>query len=156
MSCYVDVPYLGHAVRATGGIYNHAGALGIPGILIERGGRSLWTEQEAEATVHDVENILRFLGIMRDGRLAKRYTPTEIPEIQYAQAAVGGCWYPAKKPGDLVQPGETLGEVRTVFGELMQRITAEAAGVILYQTCSLAVETGESLVACGKLPTSGS
>ena len=38
-----------------------------------------------------------------------------------------------------------------LFGKVLCRVTAKASGVILYQTASLGIEKGTSLVAYGKL-----
>ena len=79
--------------------------------------------------------------------------PYRIPTRWYRTAGiwVSGCWYPRKKPGDQIQKGELLGEIRNIFSEPLCRIHAETDGVVLYQTASLGIEAGAPMIAYGEL-----
>ena len=108
MARHIGVKYVVRSTTATGGAYNYASSLGIPSILIERGGHSYWTWEEVE----------------QDKRV-------------YEYAPYTGCWYPSKKPGEYFFKGEELGELRDYYGNLLYTSIATENGVVLYQTASL-------------------
>ncbi len=136
--------------EARNGFYSHAGQCGVPAIILERGGCGLLLEDEVLADIADVKNILRGLGFLTDAP-ARLYSHKMVQNGRYLDAPASGCWYPRKKPGDQIQKGELLGEIRSIYGEPLCSIHAEAAGVVLYQTASLSIETGTSMIAYGEL-----
>lgn len=107
-------------------------------------------EDEVLADIADVKNILRGLGFLKDAP-AISYSHTMVQNGRYLDAPASGCWYPRKKPGDQIQKGELLGEIRNIFSEPLCRIHAETDGVVLYQTVSLGIETGAPMIAYGEL-----
>lgn len=146
LAMHVGVPY---AVRsqAKNGFYSHAGTCGIPAILIERGCCGLWSEDESSRDIEDVKNILRFLGVLRDGIPSARKNPRIFDRGEYLNAPVSGCWYPAKAVGERIKAGESLGRICDIFGELLHEEFAKHDGVILYQTASLGIEKDRPMVA---------
>ena len=132
------------------GFYSHAGQCGVPAIILERGGCGLLLEDEVLADIADVKNILRGLEFLKDAP-AISYSHTMVQNGRYLDAPASGCWYPRKKPGDQIQKGELLGEIRNIFSEPLCRIHAETDGVVLYQTASLGIEAGAPMIAYGEL-----
>ena len=109
--------------EAKNGFYSHAGQCGVPAIILERGGCGLLHAPEEKFPHAMVQN----------GR--------------YLDAPASGCWYPKKQPGDWIRTGELLGEIRSIYGETLFRISAEADGVLLYQTASLGIKAGTPMIA---------
>ena len=136
--------------EARNGFYSHAGQCGVPAIILERGGCGLLLEDEVLADIADVKNILRGLEFLKDAP-AISYSHTMVQNGRYLDAPASGCWYPRKKPGDQIQKGELLGEIRNIFSEPLCRIHAETDGVVLYQTVSLGIEAGAPMIAYGEL-----
>ena len=58
MARHIGVKYVVRSTTATGGAYNYASSLGIPSILIERGGHSYWTWEEVEQDKRDVRHLV--------------------------------------------------------------------------------------------------
>ncbi len=145
----VDVPYMVGSLQTSPGLYNYAGSLGIPSILIERGFGGKWTVEEKDQYIEDVKNVLRTLGILKGEAI--RYTPAEVTEVLYYNTKHGGCWYPTKRAGESVAVGEKLGEVRDCFGTVLETYRSERAGVILYQTASLSIQPDSPMVAYGNV-----
>ena len=145
----VDVKYVVRSRCRTGGAYNLASVHGIPSVLIERGQLSLFSREEIEADKEDVRNILRCLGVL-DGE-ARRYPKTQLWEYT-DDAPCSGCWYPEKQPGDSFLKGETLGEIRDYFGNVLFCEIAPQDGVLLYQTASLNIVENGPMVSYG-VPT---
>ena len=153
MAELVDVPYVVPSQTTTGGAYNHAGSMGVPGILIERGGLGLWSREEVDADKKDVRNILRALGVLDSAREPQLLHPVELGTVFYENSRFNGCWYPRRKAGDRVLEGEVLGEVRDYFGNLLQVCKAKSDGVLLYQTRSLSILKDGPMIAYGALST---
>lgn len=128
------------------GFYSHAGQCGVPAIILERGGCGLLQEEEVQQDLADVKNILRGLGFLQD--LPTKIFPHRLAQNgHYLNAPASGCWYPKKQPGDRLKTGELLGEIRSIYGETLFRISAEADGVLLYQTASLGIKAGTPMIA---------
>lgn len=143
---YAGVEY---AVRsqAKNGFYSHAGTCGVPAVLIERGGCGLWTDAEVSADIADVKNILRHLGVLCDGVDPIKMSPRVFDRGIYIDAPVSGCWYPAKRVGDRVNAGDSLGRICDIFGYPLHDERAEFDGIVLYQTASLGIEKNCPMVA---------
>lgn len=150
LGCFAD-----HAchvqVTATRGLFSYAPVLGVPAVLLERGGRGLWSGEEVRAMAADVRNILRFAGVLCDGVAPVRYAPEIIRRAFYIPAPLDGCWYPTRQPGARITRGDVLGELRDIFGTPLYTLYAEATGVLLYQTVSLPVKAGATIVAYGEI-----
>ena len=150
MAELTTVPYLVES-SAENGFYSWAGQRGVPAILLERGGCGLVEPAAIEGHKRDALRLLRGLGFLEDGEPVFPASHQVITTAFYENAPESGCWYPAKAAGDFIREGEALGEIRNLFGRVLCRVTAKVSGVILYQTASLGIEKGTSLVAYGKL-----
>ena len=151
MAQQVDVPYMVMSLTATGGSYNYAASIGVPSIMIERGGMGGWTMEEVQSTKRDVRNILKFLGVCEGQRDYRHYYPLDVKNVQYQAANVKGLWYPRKKAGDLIIEGEVLGVVKDYEGRVLEVSRAVSSGVILYQTGSLQVVKKGPMIAYGEI-----
>ncbi len=148
------VGYLVESSCVTGGAYNYASSLGIPSILLERGGRGIWSRPQVEQDKEDVRQILAYLGVLQMPGLTGEAAgdPLVFREAVYENAPENGCWYAFFRPGDRVPKGAVLGEIRDYFGQTIHVCRAKADGVILYQTASLTVLKDGPMVAYGILP----
>lgn len=151
MAEQVDVPYMVRSMVSSGGAYNYAASRGIASILLERGGMGAWTSEEVNSDKRDVRNILSSLGMYQIRRDVRNYVPMEVTDVRYQAASESGLWYPAAKPGDMVAEGALLGIIRDYNGKLRETCRAEYTGVVLYQTGSLQVIEGGSVVAYGRI-----
>ena len=142
----LTVPY---RVRSTArnGLYSWAVQRGVPAVLIERGGRGLWSEPEVDACCEDVRCLLRHLEILPGGNPPR--AQTEIAETDYVEAAAEGLWHPAAELNQRVGKGELLGRLESLSGRRLQEVRARFDGIVLYYTVALGVRAGESLVAYG-------
>lgn len=136
--------------KATTGFYNFAAILGIPSLLVERGGQGIWTQEEVTVYKKDVLNIMSHLGML-DTNSKVNKTQIDISTVDYLEAAHAGFWYPKFQSGQSVNAGDILGEIRDVWGNALSEYKAEYQGIILYQTVSLGICKGDSLIAYGKV-----
>lgn len=140
--------YLTVSSNGTGGAYNHAGSIGIPAILLERGCNSTWCQDLVKEDVHDVLNMMRGLGIL-EGEAHRHHVPIPVTPMTYKDAPVSGCWYPTKNTGETFRKGECLGTIRDYFGKELHRCEAEYDGIMLYETISLCIQKDTPMVAYG-------
>ena len=151
MAEQVDVRYMVPSKVTTGGAYNHAGSMGVPGILIERGGLGIWSREEVEADRKDVRNVLRLLGVLDSAEEKRARHPEQLGRVVYMESEHTGCWYPRRNAGDRVRKGEVIGEVRDFFGNILQVCQADFNAVILYLAKSLSVTAGGPVGAYGEI-----
>lgn len=148
MARCVDVKYIVESQCTTGGAYNYASAMGIPSILIERGGMGAWSREDVDLDKMDVKRILR---LIYQGEKPKEPEKVVFREAVYENAPIAGCWYPFKKAGEKFQKDAVLGEIRNFFGQVLYVCRAKESGMILYQTGSLNVLENGPMVAYGVL-----
>ena len=110
-----------------------------------------WTLEESHSTRRDVRNILCHLGVYLGQKDYRNYYPLEVKDVSYQAANQAGLWYPSKMPGDMIQQGEILGMVKDYNGNILEICRAEYEGVILFQTGSLQVTEGGSVIAYGRI-----
>ncbi len=143
-------PYIVRS-SAVNGFYSYAGQMGVPAIILERGGMGVFNRSEADEDIFDALNIMRGLGFLNDEIEPKYAEKHLIKTAFYEDAPCSGCWYPVKRAGDKIEKDEVIGEIRSIYGDLLKEIRAKVSGVILYQTASLGIEEGSSMTAYGKL-----
>ncbi len=151
MAKVADVPFYIQSTAKTGA-YNYAGILGIPSVLLERGGLGLWTEEETKASKKDIRNILRYVGILTTKRFTgdlQRQIPRRLPHVHYIDSDKAGCWFPTKKPGDVAGAGEVVGVLKDFLGNVIDKVVMEEDCIILYQTASYSVPENTPLIAYG-------
>ncbi len=138
------------AVSAGGEGYtiNAAGRLGVPSIIAEVSGNGLWDESGVGEMTTGIERALHHLGMTRIAPPAPP-APVRITTMWVPSAGVDGLWYPACDLGDVVSEGAAIGEIRDMFGAVLERVVARNAGEVLYQLSSLAVNRGEALLGIG-------
>ena len=103
------------------------------------------------STCRDVRNILCHLGIYDGKKDYRTYYPLDVTDVCYQIAWHTGLWYPFKNPGDMIQKGDILGEVRDYNGKVMEVCRAESDGVVLYCTGSLQVLQDGPVIAYGRI-----
>jgi len=142
------IHYLLESDSVRGGTYGAAAADGIPCILTEAGDVGQLDRAAVEIHSRGLQNVLRELGIL-PGAPSPIGPTVLLRQNHWITSEHSGCWYPAVRAGQQVEPGQPLGELRDYFGEPLARITAPAEGVVLFRVTSLAVDAGDPLLAIG-------
>ncbi|MDE1991516.1 MAG: succinylglutamate desuccinylase/aspartoacylase family protein [Rhizobiaceae bacterium] len=122
--------------------------LGIPSILPEVSGNGLWGDATVTQMTDGVRGVMHHLGMIANAPKAAS-AETKVVTMWVPTAPVTGLWYPRKDLTETVAAGELLGEIKTVFGEVLASIHSEKAGFILYRLTSLSVNQGEALLGVG-------
>lgn len=151
IAAIIDTEYMVKSSARTGA-YNFAAINGTPSILIERGGRGLWSKEEVIKYKKDIKTILNYLNVIADSNYEnKKKNKVEITNAVYVDSEVDGCWYPNVLPGDTVNEGMIIGEIKDFFGNTVKTYNAEINGVVLYMTMSLSISKNEPLIAYGEV-----
>lgn len=147
-----DIPYL-IASQATSGHFSYAAtALGIPGLLLERGSCGACREEWIEAYLYDLYLLLNHLDMYA---LPERYRDREICTKQlyersaYLSADRQGLWYPVVEENMAVRKGQILGSIQDFFGNTVAEYYAQGDGRVFYYAAGLPVKPGDDLVAYG-------
>ena len=143
----LGVPYVVGSFSTTG-TFGSAATQGVPGFLGEIGQCGVWTEEQVEAYMRGVMNILKHLDVVA-GTVEDLGQVTYLPRMVGTNAAHTGCWYPSVQPGDQVQEGQKIGEIRDYFGNTLGEYFATLSGTVLYVISSLAINEGDPIVAIG-------
>ena len=134
---------------ATTGAYNSCAIRGIPSLLVERGGRGLWSKEEVESYKEDIKNVMRFLEILPGGVKNTNVESTLITKAVYLDATETGCWYPAVELEEKVKAGQMIGEIKDFFGNTLAQYYAEFDSIILFVTVSLAIRKDDPIITYG-------
>ena len=139
------------AIASEGRSHTIAGAadLGVPSLLPEVSGNGLWGEDTVNMMMAGIERVMKHIGMIDR---AVEPPPQAVPEFVsfwVPTAAATGLWYSAVEVGDEVATGETIGEIRDVFGKVLATTHAERPGKVVYRLTSLSVNEGEALLGIG-------
>lgn len=151
MAQAADVPFF-VVSSSTSGAYSYAGCLGIPSVLLERGGNGMWSEEEAAASRKDVKNMLRSLHVLirpATPEEEQKQIPKHMHHAHYIDSEEEGCWFPTKHAGDIVRAGELIGVMKDYFGNVIREFRLNEDCQILYQTISYSMPKNSPLIAYG-------
>ena len=136
--------------RAVGGTTSTAAAeTGIPAIIAEAGGCGLVEAAAVDAHVHGLNQVLAVLG-MTGPPATLAAAPVHLERFLWLRSDSEGWWEPTVRPGEQVNEGQVLGTVSSLDGaEVLQSVTAPAAGVPMFITSSPAVAADGLLLGLG-------
>jgi hypothetical protein len=146
-ACHFGIPYV-YRSRALGSVYQAAASAGKIAVLAESGQQGILDPVLATRLVDGCINALRSAGVL-EGTAVEPSGQKDIVKSWWPESEHSGAWHPAVKAGDQVQAGQKMGEIRDLFGNLLQERFAEGAGVVLMCVSSLAINSGETLYAIG-------
>ena len=129
-----------------GTTYAAAARAGIPALLAEAGGQGVWDEPSVEILRAGVRRVLAhfemYPGIDDPGEETEVLTGWS-----WLRAEADGLFYPRVEVGEHVAAGQNLGHVADIFGAVLQPLPSPVSGQILFLVTSLAMNTGDPLMA---------
>jgi predicted deacylase len=96
----------------------------------------------------DILTVLTAFGVL-PGTLRQNQSQTVFRKAVYTESDTEGLWYPYIQENENVRRGQILGEVRNFRNEILQTVSAEGDGIVLYFTPGLSARPGWPLVAYG-------
>jgi predicted deacylase len=129
------------------GTLSHVAAAlrGVPALLAEVGGQGRWSESDVVQFQSGIEAVMGLLGMLVP---ARKSDPSTLiyNRFDWYHATHDGLWYPSVSPGEVVSAGQKLGEVRNVFGELLQDVSADHEGLNVFMLSALSARAGDPLI----------
>jgi predicted deacylase len=126
-----------------------AAAVGVPAVIAEAGGCGLLEEDAVRLHLDGIANALRHLQMLPGDLTPPRADMRSVGRFVWLRSAAAGWWEPDVPAGSEVRAGESLGTVRSLFGEVIERIPAPEDGVVLFLTSSPAVGADGLLLGLG-------
>lgn len=136
----------GSSIPPFPGSLNHsATANGVVSILAECGGNGTLEESDVQTHVSGVLNVMRTLGMI-DGAPATTGPRIAARGRIVVRATRSGLVRTLVQIGDEVRAGETVAEIRDVFGDVVERVSASSAGLVGLIWAHKVVNTGDPIV----------
>lgn len=146
-----------HSKGVKGSLRREATMRGIPIILFEAGQANRFESGITESGVRGVFGILSYFQMLTD-----RFLSESIPEpavfyyskSQWIRSCCGGLFIPQIFPGDLVQPGNVLGDIHSIHGDIRDPVRSEINGRVIGLNLHPQVVPGRALYNIAYLPRS--
>ncbi len=142
------LPYVVRSTDSLAGMTATAAAnAGVPAIIAEAGGIGQLEEPAVRLLADGTRSALRGLGALPGEPDPPR--SRDVGDFVWLRCARGGFWAAAVRTGDEVPAGALLGEVRDLYGDVLEEVRAPAPGVLLFLTTSAAVADDGLLLGLG-------
>jgi predicted deacylase len=135
----------------TGSTVSAAADLGIAAVLGEVGGVGQWPADDVAVHAAGLRRALVAGGVLPAetviapaGRVSRL-----LSNEAWLRSEATGYWHPNVAVGEKVSSGQQLGDVRDAFGAVLQAVSAPIDGVVLFLVTSLAMNSGDPLLAIG-------
>lgn len=118
---------------------------GVVSILAESGGDGTLREEDVRVHVDGAINVMRHLGML-DGAPAPS-TPRVLAKHRVViRAARSGLVRLEARIGDVIGAGQQLGDIRNIFGDVVERICASGDGIVGLIWTHKVVNTGDPIL----------
>jgi predicted deacylase len=142
------LPYVVRSTDSLAGMTATAAAgAGVPAIIAEAGGIGQLEEPAVAMLADGTFSALRHLGSLPGEPSAPR--SRDVGDFVWLRCRQAGFWVAAVKTGDEVEAGALLGEVRDLYGDVIEEVRAPSPGVLLFLTTSAAVADDGLLLGLG-------
>ena len=118
----------------------------IVGLSLEVGKLGTNDPKDVELITDAIYNILSYLNLY-----SKTNLKTPNPNAQkfssqfYIKSPTSGIFYSSFKAGDFIKIGQEIGYITDEFGNILEKITAEESGFILYKIGTPPINKGETI-----------
>ena len=128
------------------GSLNHAATRnGVVSILAEAGGNGTLDDADVRVHVDGARNVMRYLGMI-DGPPAPQGKRVSARDRVVVRAKRAGLLRLSARIGDEIEAGEELGEIRDVFGNVIERVCAAGSGIVGLIWAHKVVNTGDPIL----------
>jgi predicted deacylase len=128
------------------GSLNHAATRnGVVSILAEAGGNGTLDDADVRVHVDGARNVMRYLGMI-DGAPAPNGSRVAARDRVVVRAKRAGLLRLTARIGDEIIGGEELGEIRDVFGNVIERVCATGSGIVGLIWAHKVVNTGDPIL----------
>lgn len=137
-------------VQAAKGLSSYAAAAerGIAAVLAEAGGVGQLQPDAVELLMAGVHRVMARLG-MTEAWGAAVAAPTVFTGFEWLYAKHAGMFYPYVAAGDLIQAGQEVGTIGSLFGDVLETLLAPVTGRVLFLTINPSVLENGVLMGIG-------
>jgi uncharacterized protein len=122
-----------------------ASQIGVPSVIVEVGQQGIIDEPSTRAHLNGLESVLRQLGMLPGRPLFAH--PVELHRgTAWLRASAPGLLTLTIRCGEVVQEGQPIGELRDLFGDRIEELSAPDTGVVFFAVTSLAIPEGGPIV----------
>lgn len=134
-----------------GSLRREACRAGIPAIIYEAGPPLVFLEPEIERGVEGVRNVMIHLGMIESQEKRGRSTRLSRSVWQRVPVDQGGIFLPVVSLGERVAPGQLLGTIADPVTDVIHRVLAQEAGVVIGMALPQIVLSGYGLFHIGEI-----
>lgn len=145
-----DAEYVFVSNEISGSCSSQASSQGIPAITAESGGRGRIEEASISFLVNGITRVMKYMKMV-GGSIGRKPEQKVITSYCSVKPKFGGIFIPNVKLGNLVSEDDMLGEVKTLWGDTIEKVTAPSSGVVVLLRTYVVVNSGDYLMAIGKL-----
>jgi predicted deacylase len=123
-----------HSKGVKGSLRREAAMRGIPFILFEAGQINRFEPGITDIGVDGIIGVLAHMNMLENKNLKfKIKEPSEVyfSKSQWIRASSGGLFVPRVFPGDTVKPGDVLGNIHSIHGEIRDQIKSDIEGKVI-------------------------
>jgi predicted deacylase len=140
------VPVLLNSVLRDGSLRESAIENDTRVLLYEAGEALRFDELSIHAGVQGVQNVLMSLGLLKKRRSRKqKIEPFVANKSEWIRATGSGFVQEFAKLGEQVEKGQTLAEIHSPLGRLIQKVTSTRSGIVIGKQNIPLVQEGEAM-----------
>lgn len=145
-----DLDYIvaGPPGTISGAAYSAVASAGIPAIIAEVGQQGIYDQVSVARHLHGLRNVMTRLGMLT-GLVERKVRPTYLSGSKWLYTDRDATYHPSVEVGEQVTAGQTIGELRDLFGDTLEVLKSPATGPVLFLVTSLAVKKGNPLIGVG-------
>ena len=133
--------------------YMAAAKEGIPGLIVEAGGKGpAFTREVVTDGADRLRNVARVLGMVDEPVAPPRNKSVFISEFAWVRSTRGGLFQPAVRCGDTIKKDQVIGHYYNLFGEMVAEAKSPHPGVVLNMHTGPLMVSGETLIHIGLEP----
>ncbi|MBI3709806.1 MAG: succinylglutamate desuccinylase/aspartoacylase family protein [Proteobacteria bacterium] len=125
---------------------------GIPGLIVECGGKGPAFDDEAVADgAERLRNVARSIGLI-DGPVTRHNGVHFVSDFAWVRSRRGGLFRNSVMPGDRIAKGDEIGRIYDIFGALREKVRAPHGGIVLTISPGPTLVSGDTLIHIGLEP----
>ena len=128
--------------------YVAAAERGVPSVLVEAGGVGQMQEDAVDMLVSGVHRVMQHLGML-DTAVPAASGVKVLTGFEWLYAKHAGMFYPRVEAGDVIEKGQEVGTVGSLFGDTLETAVAPASGRVLFLTINPSVAENGLLMGIG-------
>lgn len=121
---------------------------GVPGFIAEAGGIGLLKEEPVRLLQDGVMRVLGHLGMLQYD-LQTQPQVTVLSAFEWLYSEHSGMFYSRVAADDVVEKGQVVGTVNSLFGDALEEVSSPVSGRVLFLTTSPAVASKGLLMGIG-------